>query len=126
MFKETKTFSSFSISNLQQSKAFYGDTMGLKISEPMGQLAIHPAGIADIFLYEKSNHEPATFTVLNFLVSNLENAMEELRKRGVKFEIYKEDGFATDENGIREDQGMKIAWFKDPSGNILSLIEDNQ
>ena len=125
MFKESKAFSSFSISDLDKSRSFYKETLGLEIAEPMGQLSLQISGGIPVFLYSKPNHVPATFTVLNFPVDHMEETMEELRKRGVKFEIYKEEGFETDENGMMSGDGMKIAWFKDPSGNILSIVEDN-
>ena len=125
MFKESKAFSSFSITDLEKSRSFYRDILGLEITEPMGHLALQISGRISVFLYSKPNHTPATFTVLNFPVDNLEETMEELRQRGVEFEIYKEDGFETDENGVMSGEGMKIAWFKDPSGNILSVIEDH-
>lgn len=124
MFKETQAFSSFSVRDIEESKAFYKETLGIEIEQPMGHLALHIAGGIPVFLYGKDNHIPATFTVLNFPVNNLEETMEELRRRGVKFEIYQGEEFGTDENGMRSDDGMKIAWFKDPSGNILSVIED--
>jgi len=123
MFKEIKAFSGFSVKDIATSKDFYSGILGLEISQPMDQLLLHLAGGGEVFLYAKSNHEPATFTVLNFPVPSLENAMEELRKRGVDFIIYKEEGFETDENGVFLGGGPKIAWFKDPSDNILSVIE---
>lgn len=127
MLTESKAFGGFSVSDLEKSKVFYRDILGLEVSSPMEQLAeLHIEGGNKVILYFKPDHIPATFTVLNFPVKNLENTMEELRNRGVKFEIYKEAGFETDENGILKDQGMKIAWFKDPSGNILSVLEDQK
>jgi len=127
MFKESKAFSSFSVRDLKESKLFYQETLGLEISEPMGQLSLNISGGIPVFLYIKPDHVPAAYTVLNFPVTQLEEKMEELRKRGVKFEIYEDDDFGTDQNGLRSDDGMKIAWFKDPSGNILSIVEeDNQ
>jgi len=127
MFKESKAFSSFSVRDLKESKLFYQETLGLEISEPMGQLSLNISGGIPVFLYAKPDHIPAAFTVLNFPVTQLEEKMEELRTRGVKFEVYEDDDFGTDQNGLRSDDGMKIAWFKDPSGNILSIVEeDNQ
>jgi len=123
MFKEIKAFSGFSVKDIATSKDFYSGILGLEISQPMDQLLLHLAGGGEVFLYAKPNHEPATFTVLNFPVPSLKNAMEELRKRGVDFIIYKEEGFETDENGVFLGEGPKIAWFKDPSDNILSVIE---
>lgn len=125
MFKDKKAFSSFSIIDLEQSKAFYKDSLGLDVSEPMGQLQLQLAGGAKVFLYSKPDHVPATFTVLNFKVDNLKNAMEEMKMNGVEFIVYKQEGLVTDDDGMLDDHGMKIAWFKDPSGNILSVIEDH-
>ncbi|SEB09570.1 VOC family protein [Pedobacter hartonius] len=126
MFKEIKAFSGFSVKDIATSKHFYSGVLGLETSQPMDQLLLQLAGGGEVFLYAKPNHEPATFTVLNFPVLNLEKTMEELRKRGVKFIIYKEEGFETDENGVFLDGGPKIAWFKDPSDNILSVIEKEE
>lgn len=124
MFKEAKSFSSFSVKDIAASKVFYGEVLGLDISTPMDQLSLNLNGGGKVFIYGKDDHQPALFTVLNFNVPNLEQAMEQLRNQGVQFEIYKEVDFATDDQGVREDQGMKIAWFKDPSGNILSVIQE--
>lgn len=124
MFKEAKVFSSFSVKDMPSSKEFYGQTLGLETSSPMDQLSLTLTGGGKVFLYEKENHQPATFTVLNFNVADLEKAMEQLSNQGVKFEIYKEEGFATDEKGVFKGEGLKIAWFRDPSGNILSIIEE--
>ena len=121
MFKNTKAFSGFSVNDLQKAKQFYGDTLGLEVSENMG-LELHIAGGNNIFVYPKPNHTPATFTILNFPVDNIEKAVEELRKKGVIFEKY-EDPIKTDENGIFRGGGPNIAWFKDPAGNILSVLE---
>ena len=113
MFKNTKAFSGFSVNDLQKAKQFYGETLGLEVSENMG-LELHIAGGNNIFVYPKPNHTPATFTILNFLVDNIEKAVEELRKKGVIFESY--DGpIKTDENGIHRGEGPTIAWFKDPA-----------
>lgn len=124
MFKKAKAFSSFSIIDLEKSKVFYEDTLGLSISEPMGQLELQLSGGAKVFLYSKPDHVPATFTVLNFKVDNLEAAMEEMRRKGLEFIIYNQEGLVTDDKGMLDDHGIKVAWFKDPSGNILSVIED--
>ena len=121
MFKNTKAFSGFSVNDLQKAKQFYGDILGLEVSESMG-LELHIAGGNKILVYPKPNHTPATFTILNFPVDNIEKTVEELRKKGVIFESY-EDPIKTDENGIFRGGGPNIAWFKDPAGNILSVIE---
>lgn len=124
MFKEIKAFSGFSVDEIPLSREFYSQTLGLKVSETMGQIVLHLAGGGIVFVYAKPNHVPATFTVLNFPVKNLEQAMIELRKRGIQFIIYKEKDFETDEFGVFHGGGPKIAWFKDPSGNILSVLEE--
>lgn len=121
MFKNTKAFSGFSVNDLQKARQFYSETLGLEVSESMG-LELHIAGGNNILVYPKPNHTPATFTILNFPVDNIEKAVEELRKKGVIFEKY-EDPIKTDENGIFRGGGPLIAWFKDPAGNILSVLE---
>ncbi|HXV96881.1 MAG TPA: VOC family protein [Anaerolineae bacterium] len=126
MFKETKAFSGFSVNDIQKAKAFYGQTLGLEVSEVPemgGLLTLHIAGGSNVLIYPKPNHTPATFTILNFPVDNIEQAVEELTKRGVRFEIYNEENFKTDEKGIFRGGGPLIAWFKDPAGNILSVLE---
>ncbi len=124
MFKNTKAFSSFAVNDLQKAKEFYGETLGLEVSEMPEGLELHIAGGTRIFIYPKPNHVPATFTILNFLVDNIEEAVGELTKKGVRFEIYKEGGLKTDESGIFRGEGPKIAWFKDPAGNFLSVVEE--
>ena len=125
MFKDTKAFSGFSVDDLQKAKAFYGQTLSLDVSEEdMGILTLHIAGGTNILIYPKDNHTPATFTILNFPVANIEQAVDELTRRGVPFEIYDEEEYKTDEKGIaRGNGGPSIAWFKDPAGNILSVLE---
>ena len=119
--KVTKAFSSFSVNDLSKAKEFYAETLGLKVSASEMGLELHP-GNTDVFIYPKPNHEPATFTVLNFLVDDIDKAVDELGKSGVKFEHY-EGEIETDEKGIHRNGGPKIAWFKDPAGNILSVLE---
>src|SRR5688500_15601483 len=123
-FKEAKAFSSFSVNDLRQAKEFYGRTLGLEVSETHEGLELHTGGSA-VFLYPKPNHTPASFTVLNFPVDDIEKAVGELTKRGVRFEKYDEAEIKTDEKGIhRGPSGPNIAWFKDPAGNILSVLEE--
>lgn len=123
MFEDTKAFSSFSVDDVRKAKDFYGGTLGLDVSEQPEGLGIHLDSGGDIFLYPKSNHEPATFTVLNFFVDNVEKAVDELNGKGITFEQYGGD-IKTDEKGIsRDNGGPTIAWFKDPAGNILSVVE---
>ncbi len=124
MFKNTKAFSGFSVNDIQKAKEFYSRTLGLEVSEMHGLLSLKIAGGTRILIYPKPNHTPATFTILNFPVDNVEKAVDELTKRGVRFEIYNEPGLKTDEKGIFRGQGPKIAWFKDPAGNILSVLEE--
>jgi predicted enzyme related to lactoylglutathione lyase len=125
MFKNTKAFSSLSSDDLKQAKEFYGQTLGLNIKEAEEGLELSLAGGGSVFIYPKPNHEPATFTVLNFLVDNIDQSVEALGKLGVRFEQY-EGEIKTDEKGIHHGPpGPSLAWFKDPAGNILSVIEDN-
>ena len=121
MFKHTKAFSGFSVNDLEKAKHFYGEILGLEVSESMG-LELHIEGGNNILIYPKPNHTPATFTILNFPVTDIEKAVKELKERGITFESY-EDPIKTDENGIFRGGGPLIAWFKDPAGNILSVIE---
>jgi catechol 2,3-dioxygenase-like lactoylglutathione lyase family enzyme len=127
MFKDTRAFFSFSADDLQKASEFYGQTLGLEISETKEGLGLKIAGGGDVFIYPKPNHQPATFTVLNFQVGNIEAAVDQLTKLGVRFEQYEGD-IKTDEKGIfhgaDKNQGPNIAWFKDPAGNILSVVEE--
>jgi catechol 2,3-dioxygenase-like lactoylglutathione lyase family enzyme len=125
MFKDTKAFSGFSVDDLQKAKKFYGQTLGLEVSEAHGLLQLHVAGGARIIVYPKPNHVPATFTILNFPVDDVDRAVSQLTRSGVRFEIYDEGDLKTDEKGVFRGRGPKIAWFKDPAGNILSVIEEN-
>ena len=123
MFKDTRAFSGFSVDDVQKAKEFYGQTLGLDVSEARGLLQLHIAGGTNILIYPKENHTPATFTILNFPVDNVEQAVDDLAARGVRFESYNEGGLVTDDKGIFRGGGPKIAWFKDPAGNILSVLE---
>jgi predicted enzyme related to lactoylglutathione lyase len=124
MFKEAKTFSSFSVNDLQKAKEFYGQTLGLDVSETPEGLELHTGDNA-VFLYPKPNHTPASFTVLNFAVDDIEAAVNELTALGVKLEHYDLPDIKTDERGIaRGPHGPAIAWFKDPAGNVLSVLEE--
>ena len=122
MFRDTKAFSGFSVDDIGKAKEFYGQTLGLEISEAHGILTLKIAGGSRIVIYPKPNHAPATFTILNFPVDNIEKAVDGLTGRGVRFEHY-EGALNTDEKGIHRGEGPKIAWFKDPAGNILSVLE---
>lgn len=125
MFRDTKAFSSFSADDLAKATQFYGQTLGLSVSEKKEGLELQIAGGGQVFIYPKPNHEPATFTVLNFPVDDIEKAVDELTASGVRFESY-EGEMKTDEKGIfrgaSRDEGPDIAWFKDPAGNILSVL----
>jgi catechol 2,3-dioxygenase-like lactoylglutathione lyase family enzyme len=124
MFKNTKAFSTFSVDDLPRAKEFYGGTLGLDVSETGEGLALNLAGGGKVFIYPKPNHAPASFTVLNFPVDDIEQAVNQLSNLGVSFERY-EGAIQTDEKGIhRGDKGPTIAWFKDPAGNILSVLEE--
>lgn len=126
MLKTSEAFSGFSTNDIGQAKEFYGRTLGLEVSEEHGLLTLHLGGGADVIIYPKPHHSPATFTVLNFPVDNVDKAVDELGKRGVRFEIYNEPDFKTDTKGIsRGNGGPTIAWFKDPAGNILSVLDVN-
>ena len=122
LFKDAKAFSSFSINDLKQAKEFYGQTLGLDVKESEEGLEIRTGG-QSVFLYAKPNHTPASFTVLNFPVDDIETAVDELETLGVKLEHYNLPDMKTDERGIfRGNPGPQIAWFKDPAGNILSVL----
>jgi len=127
MFKNTKAFSGFSVNDVQKAKEFYGQTLGLEVSETPEGLALKIAGGGQVFIYPKPNHEPATFTILNFPVDDIDEAVDQLTKLGVRFEKY-EGEMKTDEKGIfrgaDRGQGPNIAWFKDPAGNILSVLQE--
>lgn len=124
MFENTSTFSSFSVDDLQKAKEFYGETLGLNVSDGGMGLELRLATGGRVFIYPKSDHSPATFTILNFPVDDIEEAVDELTGRGVRFEIYEEGNLKTNEKGIVEAHGRKLAWFKDPAGNFLSLVEE--
>lgn len=126
MFKDTHAFSSFSVDDTGKAKEFYSQTLGLEVAdvlEEAGLLTLHIAGGGDVLIYPKPNHTPAAFTVLNFPVDDIEKAVKGLRDRGVQFEQYDDADMKTDEMGIARGEGPLIAWFKDPAGNILSVLE---
>ena len=124
MLQTRNAFSSFSVNDLKKARDFYAQTLGLKVNESEMGLEIHP-GDTDVFIYPKPNHTPASFTVLNFLVDDIDQAVDELRKNGVRFEQY-EGEIKTDEKGIHHNGGPSIAWFKDPAGNILSVLQKDE
>jgi len=129
MFKNSHAFSSFSVNDLEAAKTFYSEVLGLKVSDnPMGVIELHIKGSNNIMVYPKPDHQPATFTILNILVPELEYAVDALIIKGVTFEQYHNEYVNTDKKGIMRGngQGPDIAWFKDPAGNILSLIEERK
>lgn len=123
LLRESRAFSGFSVDDIPKAKAFYGETLGLDAREENGMLHIHLSGGAVVLAYPKPNHQPATFTILNFPVADVEAMVDELTSRGVRFERYGGD-IQTDAKGIHRGKGPRaIAWFKDPAGNILSVLE---
>ncbi len=121
MFAKTKTFSGFSVDDLDKARHFYGDTLGIETSEQYGLLTLHLAGGRDTLVYPKPDHAPATYTILNFEVDDIDQAVDGLAARGVQFDRY--DGLGQDEKGINRAGGPYIAWFRDPAGNILSVLQ---
>ena len=126
MLKDSHAFSGFSSNDIPKSREFYATTLGLEVTEAMGLLTVHLAGGARVIIYPKDDHEPAKFTVLNFPVPDIAAAVDGLTEAGVRFERYA--GFDQDERGIarptRPAEGPSIAWFKDPAGNILSVLQE--
>jgi catechol 2,3-dioxygenase-like lactoylglutathione lyase family enzyme len=122
MFANTKAFSGFAADDLEQARRFYGETLGIKTSEDHGLMTLHLAGGRDTLVYPKADHKPADYTILNFPVDNIEATVDELTARGVRFERY--DGIEQDERGICRGGGPYIAWFTDPAGNILAVLQD--
>ena len=125
MFHHSKAFSGFSVNDIQKAKVFYSEILGMPARDitSMGLLELELSGDTKIIVYPKPNHVPATYTILNFPVENVEKAVDELTAKGVKFEHYNEGNFVTDAKGIFRGGGPLIAWFKDPAGNILSVLE---
>ena len=121
MFEHAKAFSGFSTNDIAAAKQFYGEILGLRTSEANGMLTLHFAGQGKTLIYPKPDHAPATFTILNFPVDDIDAAVDELTARGVIFERYD----VTDEKGIMRDRGPAIAWFKDPAGNILAVLHED-
>ncbi len=126
MLINSHAFSSFSVDDLNKAKEFYGKTLGLevKLYDDMGILNIKFPGGGEIMIYPKDDHKPASFTALNFPVENVEKTVDELISKGITFEQYKE--FKTDEKGISREWGQEIAWFKDPAGNIISVMTEQK
>jgi catechol 2,3-dioxygenase-like lactoylglutathione lyase family enzyme len=122
MFANTQAFSGFAVGDLEQARQFYRDTLGIPTSEQNGLMTLHLAGGRDTLVYPKPDHVPATYTILNFVVDDIDKAVGELAGRGVQFERY--EGAGQDENGINRGGGPYIAWFRDPAGNILAVLQE--
>jgi len=122
MFANTRAFSGFAVDDLEAAKKFYVETLGLRTSEQYGLLTLHLAGDRDTLVYPKPDHAPASYTILNFQVDDIDAAVDELVRRGVSLEKY--DGMGQDEKGINRAGGPYIAWFKDPAGNILAVLQE--
>lgn len=125
MLRASNAFGGFSVNDIPKARKFYSDVLGLKVSEDHGILTLHLANGGSVIAYPKENHAPATFTILNFPVEDVDKTVDELSKRGVRFEHYDMKDLKTDKKGIMRGQGPTIAWFKDPAGNILSVIDEN-
>jgi predicted enzyme related to lactoylglutathione lyase len=121
MFRDSHAFSGFSSNDIQKAKEFYAQVLGLEVTDENDILTLHLAGGGRVVIYPKEGHEPASFTVLNFPVEDIDQAVDALAKAGIQFERY--EGFQQDERGIMRDDGPPIAWFKDPAGNILSVLQ---
>jgi catechol 2,3-dioxygenase-like lactoylglutathione lyase family enzyme len=120
MLADSKAFSGFAVPDVAEARQFYGETLGLRVSEEHGMLQLHLAGGRDVIVYPKPDHTPASYTILNFPVDDVEATVDALTERGVRFERYQ--GFDQDDKGIQRGGGPLIAWFKDPAGNVLSII----
>jgi predicted enzyme related to lactoylglutathione lyase len=124
MLAESKAFNGFAVDDIEQARAFYAETLGIDaemVDGGPGLMVLHIAGDRDTFVYGKSDFEPATYTILNFPVDDIDSAVDELAARGVNFARY--DGIDQDEKGIARGPGPMIAWFKDPAGNILAVLQ---
>ena len=124
MFKDTQAFSGFAVDDLDRAREFYGETLGLELDDEGPGLGLKLAGGGTVFVYPKQDHEPASFTILNFPVDDIDAAVAALRERGVEFERYEGTPIETDSSGVfRGGHGPPIAWFTDPAGNVLSVIQ---
>jgi catechol 2,3-dioxygenase-like lactoylglutathione lyase family enzyme len=122
MLAETKAYSGIAVNDMQKARAFYGETLGLRTSQEYGLLWLHLAGDRDTLVYEQPGATPASYTILNFEVDDIDTAVDQLTARGVHFERY--DDMNQDGKGVFRDEGPYIAWFKDPSGNVLSVLQE--
>jgi catechol 2,3-dioxygenase-like lactoylglutathione lyase family enzyme len=126
MLDQSKAFSGFAVSDLDAARAFYGDTLGLNLEDGGPGFTLKLAGGTDVLVYPSPSHQPASYTILNFPVHDVEASVEDLKARGVVFETYRGTPMATDEKGVFREGGPLIAWFKDPAGNTLSVIEEDR
>jgi predicted enzyme related to lactoylglutathione lyase len=122
MFADTKAYSGIAVNDLQAAREFYGETLGVRTSEEYGLMWLNLAGDRDTLVYEQPDARPASFTILNFEVDDIDRAVDTLAERGVRFERY--DEMKQDEKGIFREEGPYIAWFKDPAGNVLSVLQE--
>ena len=122
MFEKTKAFSGFAVDDIEEAKRFYTETLGLKVTEEHGLLTLHIAGDRPTLIYPRPGHEPAAYTILNFPVDDIDAAVDALVERGV--EILRYEGMDQDERGVMRGGGPYIAWFTDPAGNILSVLQE--
>ncbi len=129
MLKDSKAYSGFSTNDISKAKDFYGHVLGLEVSEEHGMLSLHLSSGSTVLMYPKDDHLPATYTVLNFPVDDIDKSVEELVSNGVVIELYNNKDMPQDDNGvlrgIKMGMGPDIAWFKDPAGNILSVLQES-
>src|SRR4051812_43799833 len=126
MFENTKAYSGFAVDDFEKAREFYGETLGLKLTvvdAENGLMSLELAGDRPTLVYQKADHTPATYTILNFSVDDIDEAVDQLAARGVTLERY--DAFDQDEKGIARGPGPPIAWFKDPAGNVLSVLQES-
>jgi len=122
MFTDTKAFSGFAVDDIARAREFYEGTLGIRTSEEHGLMTLHLGGDRPTLVYPKPGHTPADYTILNFPVADIDAAVDELMRRGVAFERY--DGFPQDQMGVMRGEGPPIAWFRDPAGNVLSVLQE--
>lgn len=122
MFKNTHAYSGFAVNDIEAARKFYGDTLGIEVTEENGLLTLQIAGGNPVLIYPKEDHEPAGFTILNFPVDDIDAAVDELSSRGITFERY--EGMPQDDKGVMRGNGPDIAWFTDPAGNVLSVLKE--
>jgi catechol 2,3-dioxygenase-like lactoylglutathione lyase family enzyme len=123
MLTDSHAFSGFSSNDIPAARAFYAETLGLEVTEQNDMLTLHLAGGGTVLVYPKDDHQPATYTCLNFRVADIDATVDELTSRGITFERY--EGASQDERGVAREYGPPIAWFRDPAGNILSILEED-